>query len=98
MEFRPRVVLLDGLLPYMHGFDVVRYLRSVVPDYRPEYLFMTAIYRNNSYRNEAKLNLGISRYLVKPFSDSQLIAEMDSAWRASREQLAPQMVQLRAAV
>lgn len=73
-EERPDVLLLDGLLPEMHGFEVARFVRSLAPEYRPRIVILTAVYKGQRYRSEAKLQFGVDSYLVKPVSKEMLEA------------------------
>jgi CheY-like chemotaxis protein len=72
MQSRPEVVILDGLLPGMHGFEVARFIRNADPAYRPHIIFVTAIYKNVRYQNEAKLLYGIDAYVIKPVTEDAL--------------------------
>jgi DNA-binding response OmpR family regulator len=65
-ESRPELILLDGLLPEMHGFEIARFIRRIDGDYRPHIAIMTAIYKHTRYQNEARLKYGIDDYLIKP--------------------------------
>jgi DNA-binding response OmpR family regulator len=65
-EQRPDLILLDGLLPEMHGFEIARFIRRIDADYRPHIAIMTAIYKHTRYQNEARLKYGIDDYLIKP--------------------------------
>lgn len=65
-EHRPDVVLLDGLLPEMHGFEIARFIRSMAPGYKPRIVIITAVYKSQRYQNEAKLQFGVDHYLIKP--------------------------------
>ncbi|HVR40953.1 MAG TPA: response regulator [Thermoanaerobaculia bacterium] len=69
---RPDAILLDGLLPQMHGFELTRLLRNIDPGYRPRIILMTAIYKHIRYQNEARLKYGIDTYIIKPVSKEQL--------------------------
>lgn len=69
---RPSLILLDGLLPQMHGFEVARMINAIHVDYHPRIVLMTAIYKHIRYRNEAKLKYGITDYLVKPIDFAEL--------------------------
>jgi len=71
---RPDLILIDGLLPEMHGFEVARFVRRLADDYRPHIAMITAIYKNVRYHNEAKLKYGIDDYVLKPISDAALAA------------------------
>ena len=65
-EHHPEVLLLDGLLPEMHGFEIARFVRSMAPSYRPRIVIVTAVYKSQKYQNEAKLQFGVDHYLIKP--------------------------------
>jgi len=65
-EKRPGLILLDGLLPEMHGFEIARFIRRIDAEYRPHIAIMTAIYKHLRYQNEARLKYGIDDYLIKP--------------------------------
>jgi CheY-like chemotaxis protein len=69
--YRPPLVLLDGLLPEMHGFEVARFLRNI-PHYAPRIVIMTGIYRDAHYVEEAKTIYGVDEYIVKPVTTEQL--------------------------
>src|SRR5207248_182471 len=68
-EYRPDLILLDGLLPQMHGFEIARFIRKMDCDYRPRIAIVTGIYKGVRYQNEARLKYGIDDYLVKPVDD-----------------------------
>lgn len=63
---RPEVVLLDGLLPEMHGFEIARHIRALDPAYRPRIVIITAVYKAPRYRTEATKQYGVDEYVVKP--------------------------------
>src|SRR5262245_32108766 len=63
---KPQLILLDGLLPEMHGFEVSRMIRQLNPHYRPHIVLMTSIYKSVRYHNEARLKYGIDEYVIKP--------------------------------
>jgi CheY-like chemotaxis protein len=71
-ERRPQVILLDGLLPEMHGFEVARFVRGIDPSYRPRIVLVTAVYKHSRYQTEAKLRYGVDQYLVKPVTREQI--------------------------
>ena len=73
-EHRPQVLLLDGLLPEMHGFEVARFVRSMAPAYRPRIVIITAVYKSQKYRSEAQLQFGVDHYLIKPVTKEAVAA------------------------
>jgi len=82
-ETRPGLILLDGLLPQMHGFEVARFVRRIDADYRPRIAMMTAIYKNVRYRNEARLKYGIDDYILKPLQPEKLAALVERVKEAA---------------
>jgi DNA-binding response OmpR family regulator len=68
-ERRPDLILLDGLLPELHGFEVSRIIRRIDSVYRPHIVLMTSIYKGVRYHNEAKLKYGIDEYVIKPLGE-----------------------------
>jgi len=75
-ESRPEVLLLDGLLPEMHGFEVARFVRSMGPEYHPKIVIITAVYKSQRYRSEAKLQFGVDHYLTKPVTKEAVQAAL----------------------
>ncbi len=71
-QYRPQLILLDGLLPQMHGFEVARMINALDVTYKPKIVMMTAVYKQIRYRNEARLKYGIANYLVKPIHLNEL--------------------------
>ncbi len=71
-ERRPQILLLDGLLPEMHGFEIARFVRGIDRDYRPRIVLVTAVYKHSRYRSEARLKYGVDQYLVKPVTTEQI--------------------------
>ncbi len=72
VQLRPDIVVLDGLLPGMHGFEVARFIRNIDSTYRPRIVLATAIYKSVRYENEARLKYGIDAYIVKPITSDTL--------------------------
>ena len=71
-EHRPDLILLDGLLPEMHGFEIARAVRALDRDYNPRIVIITAVYKSTQYQNEARLRYGINDYLIKPVKNESL--------------------------
>jgi len=86
-EERPEIILADGLMPEMHGFEVARFVRNIGAGYRPAIILMSGIYKSSKYQHEAKFKYGVDRYLVKPASDEQIL---ETVGKAAQEQQALQ--------
>jgi DNA-binding response OmpR family regulator len=70
---RPDVILIDGLLPQMHGFELARFLRALDSNYRPRICIVTSVYKHVRYQNEARLKYGVDHYLIKPVGYDALL-------------------------
>lgn len=81
----PDLILLDVMMPRLHGWDVVRTLRqqSAVP-----ILMLTA--RGEEMDRVLGLELGADDYIVKPFSFRELLARVRATLRrVALDQTAP---------
>jgi two-component system phosphate regulon response regulator PhoB len=73
----PDLILLDMMLPGMSGLDFLARLRAD-SRFAPVPVIIVSIRSDLSYRRRAQ-ELGITRYLLKPFSPAVLRAEVEQA-------------------
>ncbi len=68
----PDLVLLEAMLPRLHGFDLAQKIyqdtRGRVP-----VIILTAVYKGHQYRNEAIRTFGVSDYYEKPYDQDKLV-------------------------
>ena len=68
----PDLVLLEAMLPRLHGFDLAQKIyqdtRGRVP-----VIIVTAVYKGQQYRNEALRTFGVSDYFEKPYDKDKLV-------------------------
>lgn len=77
-ELRPRLVIVDGLMPELDGFGVAAAVRddpSIDP--KPHVIMVTAEGRDADRANA--LASGVDDFLWKPFSPSDLLAKVRAA-------------------
>ncbi|MCI4590377.1 response regulator transcription factor [Sphingobium sp. BYY-5] len=83
------VIILDRMLPYLSGIDVVTRMR--VAGVGVPVLMLSALGRSE-HRVEG-LESGVDDYLAKPFEPDELIARVRALWRrASRRQHEPMLL------
>lgn len=70
----PDVMLVDIDMPRMNGFDFIRHLRVLHPTHSTP-IVMISTRDSDADKREAR-ELGVSQYLVKPYTDSQLSAAL----------------------
>lgn len=76
LAVRPRLLVLDALMPLMSGFDVIAKLREKVPDYRPILFVVTAVYKSRRWESEARQQHQVHEYLEKPLEESTVLAAL----------------------
>jgi len=65
-ELRPRLVVLDAMMPGMHGFEVCRAIKSDPELRATPVVLCSAVYRG-SVGADARIAFGAEAYLQKPF-------------------------------
>lgn len=69
---KPDLVLLEPMLPKLHGFELVKKIREESEGDTP-IIIVTALYKGSQYRNEAIKSLGVTEYFEKPYDDEVLL-------------------------
>lgn len=77
----PDLVLLDAMLPKVHGFDVCRRLQASARTRHVPVIMMTAIYRGWRFAQDARESYGAHDYVEKPFRVDDLLRRVDGALR-----------------
>ncbi len=68
----PDLVLLEAMLPRMHGFDLAQKIYQDTKG-RVPVIIVTAVYKGHQYRNEALRTFGVSDYYEKPYDQDKLV-------------------------
>jgi DNA-binding response OmpR family regulator len=76
---RPDLVLLDAMLPKLHGFEVCLRLRADPRTCRVPVIIMTAVYRGWRFADDAREAYGAEDYIEKPFSIDDLRRRVEAA-------------------
>jgi two-component system, OmpR family, alkaline phosphatase synthesis response regulator PhoP len=79
LDKRPDLIILDIMLPGMHGFDVCKALRD--RGYRGPILFLTA--KGEEVDKLTGFDIGADDYMTKPFSLLELLARVKALLRRS---------------
>jgi DNA-binding response OmpR family regulator len=73
------LVLLDAMLPRMHGFDVARRIRTDPTLRDQRVIMMTAVYRGWRFAQDTRQSYGTHDYIEKPFRIEDLLRRVDAA-------------------
>lgn len=77
-EETPDLILLDAMLPEVHGFDIARRIKGSAKYGAVPILMMSAVYRGWRIAEDLKTNYGIEDYIEKPFRIAELITKVDT--------------------
>jgi DNA-binding response OmpR family regulator len=75
-ERTPDLILLDAMLPEVHGFDIARRIKGSAKYGAIPILMMSAAYRGAHVVEDIKVKYGIDDYLEKPFTIADLVARV----------------------
>lgn len=76
-EEMPSLILLDAMLPEVHGFDIARRIKGSAKYGGIPILMMSAVYRGWRIAEDLKANYGIEDYIEKPFRIADLMSKVD---------------------
>ncbi|MGB8933127.1 MAG: response regulator [Anaeromyxobacteraceae bacterium] len=79
----PDLVLLDAMLPKIHGFDVCRRIKNAPKTRKIPVIMMTAIYRGWRFAQDARETYGAEDYVEKPFRLDDLLRRIEAAIEAA---------------
>lgn len=71
----PDLVLLEALLPKLHGFDLTQKIYQEKKGSIP-IVIVTGLYKGSQYKNEAIRSLGASDYFEKPYDKKKLVSSV----------------------
>lgn len=85
----PDLLLLDAMLPKVHGFEVARKVRSDPATRQVPIIIMTAVYRGWRFAQDARESYGAEDYVEKPFRVDDLLRRVEAVLesRSIREEV-----------
>jgi two-component system alkaline phosphatase synthesis response regulator PhoP len=76
-EMRPSLILCDSMLPHQDGYAVLRSVRQTEPLGTIPIVLMTVYLSPEDLARGT--TLGASGYLIKPFTDAELLRKVETA-------------------
>lgn len=76
ISYKPDLVLLDIMLPYIDGIDVLKWIRK---NYKTPVIMLTA--KGETFDKVLGLELGADDYIVKPFDPKEMVARVKAVLR-----------------
>lgn len=75
----PDLIILDAMLPEVHGFDIARRIKGSEKYGQIPIIMISAVYRGWRIAEDLKASYGIEAYLEKPFKIADVLAAVATA-------------------
>ncbi|MFW6051857.1 MAG: response regulator [Myxococcota bacterium] len=83
-DHTPDVILLDAMLPEVHGFDVCRRIKGSKRYGHIPIVMVSAVYRGWRFAEDLKQSYGVTAFLEKPFKIGDVLSAVESALAGGR--------------
>jgi DNA-binding response OmpR family regulator len=84
-EHHPDLIILDAMLPELHGFDIARRIKGSAKYGGIPIIMVSAVYRGPRIADDLKQNYGVEEYLEKPFRIADLLEAVQRLLGGSEE-------------
>jgi DNA-binding response OmpR family regulator len=80
-ERHPDLIVLDAMLPEVHGFDIARRIKGSQRYGKIPIIMVSAVYRGWRYAEDLKASCGVDHFIEKPFRIAEVLAAVDASLR-----------------
>src|SRR5262249_14316101 len=78
-EHVPDVMILDAMLPEIHGFDIARRVKGSDRYGQIPIIMISAVYRGWRFAEDLKASYGVEAYIEKPFRIGDVVRAVENA-------------------
>ena len=78
-EHSPDLILLDAMLPEIHGFDICRRIKGSQKYGHIPIIMVSAIYRGWRFAEDLRQSFGVHAFIEKPFKITDVLAAIERA-------------------
>lgn len=82
-EHAPDLMVLDAMLPEVHGFDIARRIKGSRRYGHIPIVMISAVYRGWHYAEDLKQSCGVEAFIEKPFRIAEVIEAVESALKGT---------------
>jgi DNA-binding response OmpR family regulator len=75
---RPDLIVLDAMLPEIHGFDIARRIKGSAKYGSIPIVMVSAVYRGWRYAEDLRKTLGVDDFIEKPFTIQDVLARIQA--------------------
>jgi DNA-binding response OmpR family regulator len=80
-ERHPDLIVLDAMLPEVHGFEIARRIKGSQRYGGIPIIMVSAVYRGWRYAEDLKASCGVDHFIEKPFRIAEVMAAVDASLR-----------------
>ncbi len=84
-EHAPDLLVLDAMLPEVHGFDIARRIKGSKRYGAIPIIMVSAVYRGWRYAEDLKASYGVEQFIEKPFRIADVTRAVEQALRHQEE-------------
>lgn len=93
-EHSPDLIVLDAMLPEVHGFDIARRIKGSKRYANIPIVMVSAVYRGWHYAEDLKQSCGVEAFIEKPFRIQQVVDAVEAALEGSSQHPVPDLEQM----
>jgi len=84
-EEPPDVMILDAMLPEVHGFDIARRIKGSERYGKIPIIMVSAVYRGWRFAEDLKASYGVDAFIEKPFKISDVVNAVEKALEQKKD-------------
>jgi CheY-like chemotaxis protein len=84
-EHAPDLILLDAMLPEVHGFDIARRIKASKRYAHIPIVMVSAVYRGWRFAEDLRESCGVEHYVEKPFKIADVLRAVEAALEVEDE-------------
>lgn len=84
-EHSPDLIVLDAMLPEVHGFEIARRIKGSKRYGHIPIVMVSAVYRGWRYAEDLRESCGVESYIEKPFKITDVMAAVETALASEEE-------------
>ena len=77
-EYAPDLIVLDAMLPEVHGFEIARRIKGSQRYGQIPIIMVSAVYRGWRYAEDLKQTCGVDYFIEKPFKIAEVMAAVEA--------------------
>ncbi len=82
-EQTPDLIVLDAMLPEVHGFDIARRIKGSRRYGHIPIIMVSAVYRGWRYAEDLKASCGVDHFIEKPFKIAEVVSAVEASLSAA---------------